>query len=193
MGERPDSPPEDDRDDQRDPEAGDTTARRILLQEARTTTNQQLTRIDKIDAQAVRTVRITFLLLSLLLGASQLPPFPDLGVFGLFGTWLLLISLFSGLFVYGTSQLFVGSSLDQFTGDVENSFDVDLARDELIREYEGGMQPNRKILHLNGFVLATAISLLALSVAFVVFGWLGTRPKQPVSFQWCKRLLVDKD
>jgi len=98
-------------------------------------------------------------------------------VFGLLGTWLLLISLFSGLFVYGTSQLFVGSSLDQLTVDFENSSDVALARVELIREYEAGMQANRKILHLNGFVLAAARSLLALSVVFFVFGFARYAPE----------------
>jgi hypothetical protein len=127
--------------------------------------------VNKLDAAAVRTVRITFLLLGLLVGGSRIPPFPDLGVFGVLGTWTLLGSLFAGLFVYGTSQLFVGSSLDELPIDCSEGTDVGLAQAELVEEYEDGLQMNRRVLYLNGFVLAIARTFLALSVTFIVSGF----------------------
>jgi hypothetical protein len=110
------------------------------------------------------------LLLGLLVSGSHLSPILDLGVFGALGMGLLVGALLTGLFVYGTSQLFIGSSLDELEVEYGGNAARDLAHLELINEYEDGMRTNRKILHLNGVVLAIARSPLALSVVFVVIG-----------------------
>jgi hypothetical protein len=83
---------------------------------------------------------------------------------------LLVGALLTGLFVYGTSQLFIGSALDELEVEYGGNAVRDLAHLKLINEYEDGMRTNRKTLHLNGVVLAIARSLLALSVVFVVIG-----------------------
>lgn len=62
-----------------------TTARQILLEEARETKNQQLAQINTIDTAAVRTVRIALLLLGLLVSGCHLSPILDLRVFGALG------------------------------------------------------------------------------------------------------------
>jgi len=160
---------------QRKVASNDSTAYHVLLTEARTTTSQQLGQINKLDGAAVRSARITFILLGLLAGGSQLPPFPNLGVYGVLGTWALLGSLFSCLFVYGTTHLFIGSSLEELPIDyTEDSVTAHL---ELIAEYEDGMRANRRVLYLNGFALAIARSLLALSVTFVVLGFVRHPPE----------------
>lgn len=172
MGERTDSPSANaDEIRQSRGRTGDgTTARRALLEEARQTKNQQLGQINTIDTAAVRTVRIALLLLGLLVGGSRLSPVLNLGLFGTLGMGSLVGALLTGLFVYGTSQLFIGSSLDELEVDYGEDAAPELAHDRLIEEYEDGMRTNRKILHLNGFVLAVARVLLALSVVFVVVG-----------------------
>jgi len=139
--------------------SSDVTACQVLLAEAQTT-NQQLRQVNSLDNAAVRSARIAFVLLGLLAGGSRLPPFPNLGVYGVVGTWSLLGSLVSCLFVYGTTHLFVGSSLKELP--VDYAEDSEMAHLELIAEYEEGMGTNRKVLYLNGFVLAVGRALLAL-------------------------------
>lgn len=173
MGEQTDSSPTDSGPSEvKTSSSDDTIAGEILLEEARTTTSHQLGQIDKLDAAAVRTVRIAFLLVGILAGGSRLSSFPDLGTFGLLGTWSLVGSLLAGLIVYGTSQLFIGSSLDGLSIDHAGNPVSEHAYVKLINEYEDGMQTNRKVLHLNGFVLAIARSLLALTVLFVAIGFI---------------------
>lgn len=90
-------------------------SRQVLLEESRTTAYQQLTQITKLDDSAVRTVRMAFLLLGIVAGGSRLSPLLNFGWAGALGTWSLLGSLFAGLFVYGNSRLFLGSSPDRLT------------------------------------------------------------------------------
>lgn len=170
MSERADSPPASAGGTRQSKvESNDgATARRTLLEEARQTKDQQLGQINTIDAAAVRTVRIALLLLGLLVGGSRLSSVLNLGLFGTLGMGSLVGALLTGLFVYGTSQLFIGSSLDELEVDYGEDSAQELAHDKLINEYEDGLRTNRKILHLNGFVLAVARSLLALSIVFVV-------------------------
>ena len=148
----------------------DGTARQILLEEARTAASQQLGQLDKIDDAAVRTVRITFLLAGILAGGSQLHRFPNLGLFGAFGTWSLVASLLGSLYVYGTLRLFVGSDPAQLDIDYEESPTVGGARVEVIRRYEAGISHNWSTLYVNGFVLATSRLFLALAVLFLLLG-----------------------
>lgn len=178
MDEQTESAPAFNERNRPDADPNETTAHQVLLAEARTTTGQQLGQVKKLDAAAIRTVRITFVLLGLLAGGSQLSPFPKLGVYGLIGTWSLLGTLFSCLFVYGTTHIFIGSSLEELS--IDDGADSMTAHRQLIDEYENGMRINRKILYLNGFVLAIARSLLALSVVFVVLG-LFRRAAEPQS------------
>lgn len=146
------------------------TARQVLLEEARTAASQQLGQIDKLDAAAVRTVRIVFLLVGILVGGSRLSLLPDLGPFGFLGVWSLVASLFGSLYVYGTSRLFVGSGPADLGVEYEESSSVEEARVEVIRDYERGIRKNWRALYVNGFVLALSRSLLAAGVVFVLLG-----------------------
>lgn len=98
-------------------EPGSDDGRQMLLEEARTTTSQQLTQINKNAVAAVRTVRITLVLLGLLAGGSQFPSFPNLGLSGIFGIGALVGSLVAGLFVYGTTKLLIGARPDELSID----------------------------------------------------------------------------
>lgn len=146
-------------------------ARQILLEEARTAANQQLGQVRKIDAEAVRTVRISLLLAGILAGGSQLPPFPDVGIFGALGMWSLVGSLLAGLYVYGTMHLFVGSGPGELGVDYEESPSVERAHVEVIGKYEDGIRRNWKTLYANGIVLVVARCLLAAAAVFLVLGF----------------------
>lgn len=165
--------------DENEPDVGSrdgTTARQVLLEEARTAANQQLGQINKIDAAAVRTVRITFLLAGILAGGSRLLLFPDLGTFGALGTWSLLGSLLTGLYVYGTTHLFVGSGPAELSVDYEGSPTAERTYVEVIGKYEDGIQKNWKTLYVNGIVLVVSRGLLATAVVFLVLGLFNQAP-----------------
>lgn len=147
-----------------------TTARQILLEEARTAANQQLSQVNKIDAAAVRTVRIAFLLIGILFGGSRFHLLPDLGTFGLLGTWSLVASLFGSLYVYGTARLFIGSGPEELDIDYEEAPTTEDTRVEVIKKYEAGISHNWSALYVNGFVLAISRVLLGLAVLFVILG-----------------------
>ena len=152
----------------------DGTARQILLEEARTAASQQLGQLDKIDDEAIRTVKISVLLAGILAGGSQLHRFPDLGLFGAFGMWSLVSSLFGGLYVSGTSHLFVGSGPADLNIDYEESSTTEDARIKVIRRYEAGISHNWNALYVNGFVLVVSRLLLAFAVFLIVLGTIRT-------------------
>ena len=152
----------------------DGTARQILLEESRTAASQQLGQLDKIDDEAIRTVKIAVLLAGILAGGSQLHRFPNLGLFGAFGMWSLVSSLFGGLYVYGTSHLFVGSGPADLNIDYEEPPTTEDARIKIIRRYEAGISHNWNALYVNGFVLAVSRLLLAFAVFLIVLGIIRT-------------------
>ena len=148
----------------------ETSARGVLLAEARTAANQQLSQLTKIDDAAVRTVRITFVLAGIFVGGPSVSSFPNLGVFGALGTWALVTSLFCSLYVYGTSHLFIGAGPAELNVDYEEPPNTEKARVEVIRKYESGIHHNWSALYVNGFALAASRLLLALAVLFLVVG-----------------------
>jgi len=94
--------------------------RQALLKEARTMVSEQLGQIDKIDDAAVRTVRITLVILGILAAGPRVESFPDLGFAGAIGTWALLGALIAAAGVYGTSRVFrvfIGSAPDRLAVD----------------------------------------------------------------------------
>ena len=101
----------------------------------------------------------------------RLSPFPDLGLVGAFGTWSLVGVLFAGLFVYGTTRLFLGSSPDELSIDYGDEPTVKRVYVELIGRYENGIRFNRRILHTNGFALLVARLLLAFAVVSLVLAF----------------------
>ncbi|WP_276302275.1 hypothetical protein [Halorussus lipolyticus] len=149
-------------------EPGGGDGRQMLLEEARTTTSQQLAQINKLDGEAVRTVRIAFVLTGLLVGGAKLVPSLGLGLLGAAGTVSLVGSLVASLFVYGTSKLFIGSSPDRIPIDYEEQIDTEAAYVEVIGRYERGLLRNRRVLWSNAFFLDASRFLLACAVVLFV-------------------------
>lgn len=160
--------PSDNAEDRHSTAGEENPARQLLLNEARTTVSQQLGQIDKIDDTAVRTARITLVLVGVLAGGSRLEPFPDLGSFGAFGTWSLLISFMCSLSVYGTSRVFIGSAPDKLAIGYKEPPIVENACIEILGEYEDGITDNRRTLRANGFILTLARISLAIAIVLII-------------------------
>lgn len=145
-------------------------AREVLLEEARTTLGEQLGQIGKIDDAAVRTVRISLLLLGVLAGGATLLPFPDLGTPGTFGTVGLIFTLVGAITTYGTSRVFIGSGPDELAVDYTTKPVVENTYVAILTEYDDGISDNRSTLRTNGFILAVSRALLVLSIVSILFG-----------------------
>lgn len=143
----------------------------MLLAEARTTANQQLAQINKLDDEAVRTVRMAFVFSGLLLGGAKFLGLPTLGLLEALGVMSLLGSLILGLFVYGTSNLFMGPSPDALPTDWERQSDTPAVRAEVFDRYERGLVRNRRILASNSFILGIARLLLAGAIVLFASGF----------------------
>lgn len=153
-------------------------ARQALLDEARTTVSEQRGQIDKIDDAAVRTVRITLVVLGILVSGPQLAPFPNLGLAGAIGTWALLGTLIAAATVYGTSRVFIGSAPDELAVDYTESPIVENTYIEILEEYDEGIVDNRRTLLANGFILSVARALLAVAVLGIVYGLVNAPPPE---------------
>lgn len=141
--------------------------RQMVLEEARTTTNQQLAQLNKLDDETVRTVRIALVLSGLLVAGAKFLPLPNLGTLGALGTLSLVGCLVTSLFVYGTSSLFVGPMPDELSFDPEDQSNAGAAYAEVVSRYERGFSRNRRILGANGFIFG--ISRFLLAGAIVLF------------------------
>lgn len=152
------------------------SARQELLEESRTTVSEQLGQIDKIDDAAVRTVRISLLILGILAGGPTLAPFPDLGFAGAFGTVTLVLTLMGAVIVYGTSRVFIGSAPDELAIDYTQRPIVENTYVEMLSEYESGISNNRSTLRANGFILAISRTLLVVSIVAILWGLVNHSP-----------------
>jgi hypothetical protein len=141
--------------------------RRLLLEEARTTTSHQLAQINKLDDEAVRTVRIAFVLSGLLVGGVKFFSLPGLGLPGILGTLSLIGSLITSLFVYGTSDLFVAPGLGNLSAEHGGESNARETYREVIERYERGLVYNRRVFQSNAIILG--VSRLLLAGAIVIF------------------------
>lgn len=116
---------------------------------------------------AVRTVRIPLVLLGLLAGGSQFSAFPDFGLSGVLGVCSLAGLLVAGLFVYGTTKVFIGARPDELSIDYTDDSISSASYVAVLGRYEEGVQRNQRLLYANGFGLGISRLLLASAVAFV--------------------------
>lgn len=145
-------------------------SQQVVLEEARTAATQQISQINKLDDEAVRTARIALVLSGLLVGGAKFLSLPNFGLFGTFGTLSLVASLVTALFVYGTSTLFVGSGPDDLSIDYEEKANVTEAHVEVIGGYERGLLRNQRVLYSNAFFLGVSRFLLAIAAILFVAG-----------------------
>jgi hypothetical protein len=145
------------------------SARQELLEESRTTLTEQLGQINKIDDAAVRTVRISLLILGILAGGARLAQFPDLGLAGAVGTVTLVFTVIGAVTVYGTSRVFIGSAPDDLAIDYTEKPIVENTYIEMLSEYDEGISDNRSTLRANGFILAIARTLLVISITTILY------------------------
>lgn len=155
----------DERRPGRDSNEGED-GRQLLLNEARTTTDKQLAQINKLDDEAVRTVRMAFVLSGLLVGGAKFFPLAKLGLLGTLGTVSVIGSLLTSLLAYGTSNLFVGLGPDALSGDSGSQPDAHETYAEVMDRYERGLVRNRRISRSNGIILAVSRLLLAGAIVF---------------------------
>lgn len=163
----------DDEGDEPGQPDGIDPARGALLEEARTTLGEQLGQIDKIDEAAVRTVRLSVLLLGVVAGGATVGLGPGFGIATAAGVVGLILAVVGAVTVYGTSTVFAGFAPYDLRVEYTSRPGVEDTYVEMLSEYDAGIYDNRQTLRTNGFILGVSRALLVLSVVLILVGLLG--------------------
>lgn len=144
----------------------------VARSEARTVLDRQYEDLADVDEVAMRTTRITAILLGVLVSVVQVSRPNDGGVsfhveFAAVSGLLLLCSLAAGVLTYNlSSDLVTGPS----TGFLARLVDGDLPDDRwdrrLVEEYERWIEDNDAVIEYNGDVLFVTHALLVGGLAF---------------------------
>lgn len=144
----------------------------ITHSEARAVVEAQNETMADIDDKAMRTVRLTAALISVLIAAIQLAPdlFND-GIL-LIGIGLLIFSMIVGIFTYDESNLYVGPRgeyIEQLSADEfsQGQWDQDLLMTfaGMIAENYDDIQWNARLLRWNLRLLVAGIIIAVVSIA----------------------------
>lgn len=145
--------------------------RQTAYHEARAVLEEQNGTMADIDDKAMRTVRITAVIIGLLIGAIQI----DFGMFNtilLMASFLLLVvSVLIGIATYDESNLYVGPTgeyIEELAGDAtyETSWDRDLLETfaGMIDENHDDIRRNARFLGVTNLSLALGIVAAVLAV-----------------------------
>ena len=145
--------------------------RRIAYEEARAVVNAQNETMSDIDEKAMRSVRLTAVLIGLLIAALQVEPaaFHETVLSVALGS--LVLSAVAGIATYDESQLFVGTDGD-FIDKLANGTELNHGWDRELAETFAGMlaenytdiQRNAKYLRATNALLIAGIVLAAAAV-----------------------------
>lgn len=155
---------------------GERNPRQVLLEESRSTVSRQIAQLDKLDGAAVRTIRIELIILTILIGGTQVRPLLELGTYGSVSTVSAVISLLVSAVTYGTYDMVLGSGVRDIEADHRDELDLELVQNDMLDDYEGGIGDNRALLRTNGFLLTLARAFLVISVLAIVAGFIFHTP-----------------
>lgn len=155
---------------------GDWTDDRLETthREARVVLEAQNNAISDIDDKAMRTVRITIVLVGIVVAAARIG---GTGIFNRYlfaaGNGILLVSLITGVLTYSESNLYIGPNKDYIVQLVNDDFQETRWDRDILETYADWIEENFEDVRWNGFLLfVTQILMLAgivslvLSVAF---------------------------
>jgi len=145
--------------------SGDERERReVTYQEARSVLEAQQETISDVDTKAIRTVRITVVLIGVLLSAWKI----DSGLFefkvAVLGGLALVGSLIAGTFTYSESDLYLGPSKEYIEQLTDGDFDDDSWREDLLYSFGVWIAENGEEIRFNSRLLLATQVLLVVGV-----------------------------
>lgn len=135
--------------------------RTVTYEEARAVLEAQRETLSDVDTKAVRTVRITVLLLGVLLSAWRIESQLFEPMFAAAGSIALVGSLAAGTFTYSESDLYLGPNREYVEQLADGDFDGrDWNQDLLYSFGDWIASNNRKIQTFSTFLVITQVLLL---------------------------------
>jgi hypothetical protein len=141
--------------------------REVTYEEARAVLEAQRETLSDMDTKAVRTVRITVVLIGALLSAWRIesgffdPTFVTAGGLALVG------SLAAGTFTYSESDLYLGANKEYVVRLADGDFDDEDWRENLLYNFSGWIDENGAEIRFNSYLLSATQILFVVGVVCV--------------------------
>lgn len=142
----------------------------ITYQEARSVLEAQQTIISDLDDKAMRTVRMTVLLVGIVVSVVELGDITISRTPAYIGGISLLLSVLSGMITYSESDLYLGVGSEYLLQLKNESFedDEDVSwEDHLLVQYSGWIEENARDIRWNGVLLQVTQILLAIGLVLI--------------------------
>ena len=141
---------------------------RIAYEEARTVIDAQNETMADIDDKAMRSVRLTAVLIGLVIAAFQIDPGVFDELFLSIGFLLLVIAVFCGVATYDQSGLYLGPD-GEFIEELGDEVEFEKSWDtELTETLSGMIAKNRISLKRNSWIFRATNGLLLLGISGIV-------------------------
>lgn len=145
----------------------------VQREEAKDVLEQQNEKLRDIDDKALRTVRITVLLLGALLSTLKLlgGEASPINTYTVFGSWLLVLSVVSGVLTYSVSGPYFGPGAKYIDRVLGRSPSRDDWEATLLRGYADWMEEMKELNGANARLLLLTQALLVAGVVLVTYGF----------------------
>lgn len=141
--------------------------REVTYEEARAVLEAQQDTISDVDAKAVRTVRITVVLIGVALSAWQVEPSLFDRLFGILSALSLVGALAGGLFTYSEADLFLGPNREYLARLADDDFENRSWRRDLLHAFGEWIAENSEEIQFYGRVLFVTKSLLLTGIVLL--------------------------
>jgi hypothetical protein len=141
--------------------------REVTYQEARAVLEAQRETLADMDTKAVRTVRITVILMGVLLSAWRVEAGLLNPLFAIVGGLALVGSLATGTFTYSESELYLRPNETYVERLADNEYDGDDWEQELLRNFGRWIDENATEIRFNGRLLSVTQTLFVVGVVAV--------------------------
>lgn len=144
----------------------------VQREEAKDVLQQQNEKLRDIDDKALRTVRITVLLIGVLLSTLQFfgGSTSSVNAFTVFGSWSLVFSVVSGVFTYSVSGPYFGPGSQYVDRVLDRTPSKADWEETLLRGYADWMDSMRELNDTNAKLLLLTQALLVTGVVLVTYG-----------------------
>ena len=140
----------------------------VTYQEARTVIDHQIATLSDIDDKALRTVRLTVVLIGALATAIELDVVQNLNDTLLIdGGGMLFLSMLIGMMTYGESDLYLGPNKSYINTLADNDFDDETWDEDLLTTMGEWIEDNYNEISWNARLLTYTQAALLMGLLFV--------------------------
>lgn len=141
--------------------------REVTYEEARAVLEAQLEIASKVDTKAVRTVRITVVLVGVVFSAWQVRPELFDATYTFLSALALVCSLATGLFTYSESDLFVGPNREYVAQLADGDFEDRSWNRDLLYTFGEWIAQNSEEIRFYGKLLFATQALLFVGIVLL--------------------------